>query len=416
MSGTIQAALFDEGYLRSTFAALLGISGHNARECSRAGSIIYLVIVRHLSRPSPRMVVGHRYGDPHPYISDRIKPSSPFFSVSVPSLETVNEWQSDGMLSRLPLNMWAFDESKTTNGEDSYSKGLVTMSACEILPLQLGDTLSFEWNWRGETWRCTCDAAIKPPQCECRPIGFSTSRDRMPAPADAHPWEPPAAGGSRVRRCITCNKACTHVCYPHSPNPLGQPSALLYSFTLLRLMDTMAVACFDRCVNGRARIAEWRPRRSPDLPATPFVVGVEHDGVLRVPSPGNYLLLARLAVGIDDESQGAGEQIALQARAADAGPAGWADLCCFGRDHNEFHTGRSHLCEMISMGDVHALDAGTCLRFEARGKAIFDDAISSEVKRSQSFSLLRLGCEYARFRYGRCGLGPLMVRANSCQL
>ena len=136
----------------------------------------------------------------------------------------------------------------------------------------------------------------------------------------------------------------------------------------------------------------------------------------RTESAVNYLLLARLAVGIDDESQGAGEQIALQARAADAGPAGWADLCCFGRDHNEFHTGRSHLCEMISMGDVHALDAGTCLRFEARGKAIFDDAISSEVKRSQSFSLLRLGCEYARFRYGRCGLGPLMVRANSCQL
>lgn len=61
---------------------------------------------------------------------------------------------------------------------------------------------------------------------------------------------------------------------------------------------------------------------------------------------------------------------------------------------------------MISIGDVHPLEAGTSLRFEARGKAVFDDAISSEVRGSQTFSLMRVDNEYARFRYTSSGLVP----------
>lgn len=231
----------------------------------------YLVIVRHLSRPSPRMPAGQRYGDPSPN-DRRVYPANPFLSVSVPSLNPVGEYEDDGFVSKMPINLWTFDDSKNGRDRDSYSNGLVTLSACEILPLQSGDSISFNWNWRGST---SCS------DLDC--------------------------------------------------NPTRSPPSLLYSFTLLRMVDATALACFDRHVTTRTRSIEWRPRHT-GLPASPFVVSVENGGVLTVPSPGNYLLLSRLAVGIDDTADSAaGEGLALQARTAHAGLAGWVDLCSFGR-------------------------------------------------------------------------------------
>ncbi len=193
--------------------------------------------------------------------------------------------------AKIPFNMWAFDETKISReiGAGGYSKGLVTLTAYEILPLRSDDSITFNWNWRGDAARCTCDAKAKSAICECS-------------------------------------------------NPDQKPSSLLYSFTLVRLAslagDAMAIACFDRHVTNRSQYVQWRPRRAPYLPLTPFVVGVEEDGALRIPSSGNYLVIGRVAVGIERGNGAAGEQLALQARTVDAGSAGWVDLCCFGRDHS----------------------------------------------------------------------------------
>jgi hypothetical protein len=52
---------------------------------------------------------------------------------------------------------------------------------------------------------------------------------------------------------------------------------------------------------------------------------------------------------------------------------------------------------MISISNVHNLEAGTSICLEARGNAVFDDGVSLAVRGSQTLLLMHLGGEYARF-------------------
>jgi hypothetical protein len=375
---------------------------------------LYLLLINHLGRPTPRLPSQQPCGDPAG--TDQIRPGNPFLRANIGSLDGIPplaDGQSDGFNSTAAINMWIYDCGKTERTQ--YSRCLSTFSACEVVPLRASDDIGFGWNWHGETNRCTCEESVRPAACTCSP--------RLAA-FMAHEWATqPGATPVRVRLCRTCDRAVAHDCYPHSNNHTGSPSNLLYSFTLLQLGAATAVACFDRIVGARERTARWRPRPlGLSGPPPPTVVRVEEEGsVLTVPSAGAYLIFTRVAVGVaeadfDNEAGSRGqpnETVALLSRAPNAGSAGWVELCCFGRSAvlqrpyagaGEDRTAR--VSEMVAISDVRQLEANTSLRIEARNRAVFDDTISGATPRSQSLSLLRIDNAYARFAYTPRGLVP----------